>query len=112
MSKPNDWEGRTGKGWAAEWRRTDRSWGGLTDQLLRHTRDFTFSTVLDIGCGAGELSLAIARGRPNASVLGVDISPELIEVAQERVRRTSPMALSSSAMLRAGRRPTVSRPIS
>ena len=84
MTKPNDWEGRTGKGWAAEWRRTDRSWGGLTDQLLRHTRDFTFDTVLDIGCGAGELSLAIARGRPNAAVLGVDISAELIEVANER----------------------------
>jgi len=84
MTKPNDWEGRTGRGWAAEWRRTDRSWGGLTDQLLRQTRDFTFNTVLDIGCGAGELSLAIARGRPNASVLGLDISPQLIEVARER----------------------------
>lgn len=82
--KSNDWEGRTGKGWAAEWRRTDRSWGGLTDELLRHTRDFTFGRVLDIGCGAGELSLAIARGRPNTKVLGVDISAELVEVAQER----------------------------
>lgn len=84
MTSAHDWEGRTGRGWANEWRRTDRSWSGLTDQLLRHTRDFTFSSVLDIGCGAGELSLAIARGRPNASVLGVDISRELVEVAQER----------------------------
>ena len=40
--------------------------------------------MLDIGCGAGELSLAIARGRPEARVVGVDISPQLIEAARRR----------------------------
>jgi len=80
----NEWEGRTGRGWAAEWRRTDRSFGGLTEHLLRRTRDLAFSNVLDIGCGAGELSLALARGRPDTTVIGVDISPQLVDVAQER----------------------------
>jgi SAM-dependent methyltransferase len=86
MTSASDWEGRTGESWAAEWRRTDRSWSGLTDQILRHTRDFSFETVLDIGCGAGELSLAIARGRPGATVIGLDISAPLIAAAQERGR--------------------------
>ncbi|MCB5424218.1 class I SAM-dependent methyltransferase [Altererythrobacter sp. CC-YST694] len=84
MSRVMDWEGQAGESWAAEWRRTDRSWGGLTERLLRGTRDFSFSSVLDIGCGAGELSLAIARGRHGVSVLGVDISPRLVDVARER----------------------------
>lgn len=84
MTGTREWTGRAGESWAAEWRRTDRSFGGLTDRLLQRTREFTFDSVLDIGCGAGELSLAIARGRPRARVVGVDISPQLVGVARER----------------------------
>jgi SAM-dependent methyltransferase len=84
MTDANEWRGRTGASWAAEWRRTDRSFGPLTEHLLKRTREFTFGAVLDIGCGAGELSLAIARGRPHVAVTGVDIAPSLIEVARER----------------------------
>lgn len=84
MTGTREWTGRAGTSWAAEWRRTDRSFGGLTDRLLQRTREFTFDAVLDIGCGAGELSLAIARGRPRAQVVGVDISPQLVGVARER----------------------------
>ena len=80
----DEWQGRTGDSWAAEWRRTDRSFTMLTDHLLQRSRDFRFSTILDIGCGAGELSLALARGRPDCSVTGVDISGRLVEVAQTR----------------------------
>lgn len=92
MTSSSDWEGRTGESWAAEYRRTDRSWGGLTDRILSHTRGFAFNSVLDIGCGAGELSLAIARGRPGAAVLGVDISSELVAAAQERARNLGNVA--------------------
>jgi SAM-dependent methyltransferase len=95
MTSAHDWEGRTGESWAAEWRRTDRSWGGLTDQLLRHTRNFAFESVLDIGCGAGELSLALARGRPNITVIGVDISTGLVATAQERGRNLANFAFEA-----------------
>lgn len=79
-----DWQGRTGAAWAAEWRRTDRVFAGVTERLLSRSRDFNFSCALDIGCGAGELSLALARGRPGVEVLGIDISARLIEAARER----------------------------
>jgi SAM-dependent methyltransferase len=84
MTDANEWRGRVGEGWAAQWRRTDRSFGPLTEHLLKRSREFAFGAVLDIGCGAGELSLALARGRPHVTVTGVDISPQLIEVARER----------------------------
>jgi len=84
MTDANEWRGRVGASWAAEWRRTDRSFGPLTEHLLKRTREFEFGSVADIGCGAGELSLAIARGRPQVAVTGVDISPQLIETARER----------------------------
>ncbi|MEL1250613.1 class I SAM-dependent methyltransferase [Aurantiacibacter gilvus] len=84
MVDKSEWQGKSGETWAAEWRRTDRSFSYLTERLLQRTRDFTFRKVLDVGCGAGELSLALARGRPGITVTGVDVSPQLVEVARER----------------------------
>jgi len=84
MTDANEWRGRTGQSWAAEWRRTDRSFAPLTERLLARTREFVCDSVLDVGCGAGELALAIARGRRHARVIGLDIAPSLIDVARER----------------------------
>ena len=84
MTDASEWQGRTGASWAAEWRRTDRSFAPLTERLLARSRAFAFAAALDVGCGAGELSLALARGRPQARVVGVDISPQLVATAQER----------------------------
>lgn len=46
--------------------------------------DINGKTVLDYGCGAGENTVLLAnRG---GKVTGVDISPELIEIAEKRVK--------------------------
>src|SRR5690606_1108493 len=84
MTDASEWQGRVGQSWASEWRRTDRAFGPLTERLLQRAREFGFTSVLDVGCGAGELSLALARGRPHCRVVGVDISPQLIAAARER----------------------------
>jgi magnesium-protoporphyrin O-methyltransferase len=45
--------------------------------------DLTGARVLDAGCGAGQMSVELAaRG---AEVVGIDISPQLIAVAQKRL---------------------------
>lgn len=84
MTDRSDWEGRTGRKWADEWRRTDRSFAGLTEHLLRKARGGPLDRILDIGCGAGELSLALAREHPESSVVGIDISEPLIAAAHDR----------------------------
>ncbi len=84
MTDASEWQGRVGANWAAQWRRTDRSFAPLTERLLQRSREFAFASALDVGCGAGELSLALARGRPQCRVVGVDISPQLVGTAQER----------------------------
>ena len=84
MDMKLEWNGRTGESWAAQWQRTDRSFAGLTDRLLARSREVEFRRAIDVGCGAGELSLALARGRPDAQVTGVDISEQLVEVARSR----------------------------
>ncbi len=80
----SDWQGAVGIKWADEWRRTDRSFTGLTERLLARARAEPISHALDIGCGAGELSLALARSHPLAKMLGVDISEALIAAAKSR----------------------------
>ena len=84
MVDGDEWQGRTGDSWAAEWRRTDRSFGALTEHLLKQPRGLNFHTPLDVGWGAGVLSLALARGRPHVQVTGVDISDALLAIARER----------------------------
>ena len=89
MTSKQDWQDKSGESWAAEWRRTDRSFGGLTDRLLARTREFPFRHALDVGCGAGELSLALARGDPHSRIVGVDVSPRLVETARGRAEHMS-----------------------
>lgn len=89
MTSKEDWQGKSGESWAAEWRRTDRSFGGLTERLLARTREFPFRHALDVGCGAGELSLALARGHPHERIIGVDVSRRLVDTASERAEHLS-----------------------
>ncbi|WP_114520213.1 class I SAM-dependent methyltransferase [Altererythrobacter sp. ZODW24] len=84
MTDGSEWQGQVGQTWSREWRRTDRSFAGLTDRLLQVARGMQIERALDVGCGAGELSLALARSHPQAVIRGIDISEELVEVARER----------------------------
>src|SRR5690606_32437839 len=59
--------------------------------------------VVDLGCGPGNLTAVLAERWPNAEVIGVDASPEMIEAA----RRSAPAAAAGSANASASpRRPT------
>lgn len=84
MTGASEWQGTVGRSWASEWRRTDISFSGLTPTLLQAIAAEPGAAVVDIGCGAGELAMAVAQGRPAANVIGVDISADLVEVARTR----------------------------
>lgn len=85
MTTVADWADQTGQSWAREWQRTDRSFSELTEALLsRILSKGAAHSILDIGCGAGELSLRLSHAKPGARVHGIDISPDLIAVAKSR----------------------------
>lgn len=86
MTSAIDWTGRVGDVWAAEWERTERSFAALVPHL-----DAAILSVapdrgraLDIGCGVGSTSLALAAARPEVAVVGVDLSAGLIARAAAR----------------------------
>ena len=93
MTGAQDWQGRVGQNWAAEWERTDRSFAALTPHLLRAIEAEPGARLVDIGCGAGELSIAVAKARPAAAVSGIDISEDLIKAARERAADLSALSL-------------------
>jgi release factor glutamine methyltransferase len=62
--------------------------------LLAGTRG---PAVLDVGTGSGAIALALKDERPDASVVGVDVSPAALELARENAGR-----LGLAVELRAG----------
>lgn len=89
MTDARDWQGTVGRSWASEWRRTDISFSELTPRLFSKIQAEAGNTVADIGCGAGELAIAVAEARPTAQVAGVDISADLVETARSRNARAN-----------------------
>lgn len=86
MTEAHDWIGRVGGIWASEWQRTDRSFGDLAQRLDAAILALAPETgrALDIGCGAGATSLALAAVRSRLAITGVDLSPAQLAVARER----------------------------
>lgn len=86
MTDALEWRGRVGDAWAEEWRRTDRSLAPVQQALLDTLLPLLApdSAALDIGCGAGATSLALAEARPDARVTGLDLSEALIDAARTR----------------------------
>jgi SAM-dependent methyltransferase len=86
MTTAPDWQTRVGDIWAAEWRRTDRSFADLARHLDAAILVVAPDTgrAADLGCGAGATSLALAAARPDITIHGFDLSDALVVVARER----------------------------
>ncbi len=70
--------------WIAEDDRMNRMHAAFGDRMLTQAALQTGETVIDIGCGTGATCLAAARSVGHSGVvLGVDISPEMLAVAEE-----------------------------
>jgi len=88
------WNGPNGQGWAKQREKRDRDHGALTNALLQLAAPQPGEHVLDIGCGSGTTTLALAeRVGPKGGVLGIDISAPMLAVARERAAAHSNIAL-------------------
>jgi SAM-dependent methyltransferase len=82
MATKLDWAGSLGKIWADKVEAHDRLLGPIGDAGIAALGNISGKRILDIGCGAGSTSVAMARA--GATVVGVDISEDLLTEARAR----------------------------
>jgi len=82
------WNGSSGEAWVTEQALLDATFVNFEKLLVDAVATTGATRVLDVGCGSGATTLAIARhlGSKGAAV-GIDISAPLVELARRRAAR-------------------------
>lgn len=78
------WDGEGGAFWAAHADRFDAGVAAYRDRFLAAAAIDETATVLDVGCGSGRTTLDAAHRAAAGSVLGVDLSAQMLELARRR----------------------------
>jgi SAM-dependent methyltransferase len=87
-SQKDLWNGRSGHAWVAEQALLDRLLQPFEAVLARAAVDAGARDVLDVGCGTGATTLAIARlVGDHGRCTGIDISEPMIALARARAER-------------------------
>ena len=86
-----DWNGQSGERWVAHQARLDAMLAAFGQAAIEAAAPVAGESVLDVGCGAGASSLALAaRVGAGGQLLGVDISEPLIARARALASQDTP----------------------
>jgi trans-aconitate 2-methyltransferase len=89
---PHDWD-------AAAYDRVADGVKALGHEVLARLNLAGDETVLDAGCGPGEVTAALVARLPRGRVIGVDASPRMVAAARERLGSTAEVIESDLAEL-------------
>ena len=82
------WNGVAGRAWVETQELLDRIFKPVEDLLVQRVSAVSPLSVLDIGCGTGSTTLAVARHLgATGRVVGIDISAPMIAAAQARAEQ-------------------------
>lgn len=82
------WNGDAGSAWIETQPLIDGAFAPFENRLVEAVRAASARRVLDVGCGTGATTLAIARALgQNGSCTGIDISAPMIDLARVRAAR-------------------------
>ncbi len=80
------WDGEDGEHWVRDQEYLDRFLAPVTAPLLNFASVSAGEQVIDVGCGCGQTTLALAHAvGPEGSVTGLDISGPMLGRAKERL---------------------------
>src|SRR5262245_4700269 len=79
------WNDKAGQEWTKLQERMDASMATIADAVLAFAHVLPGMAVLDVGCGTGFTSLALAQA--GAKVVGVDISKPMLGLARQRAAK-------------------------
>lgn len=79
---PDEWDGDEAQHWVTEADRYDGQLAPFGELLFDRSRLIASDNVLDVGCGCGATTIHAAQ--MSASAVGVDVSIEMLAVAQQR----------------------------
>ena len=83
------WNGPMGAQWAANEARTERGLAPVLEALLAWSAPTQGQRIVDVGCGAGGTTLALAQAvGPTGEVIGLDVSAVILEAARARLANT------------------------
>src|SRR5580658_462539 len=87
------WNDLAGRGWVEAQHITDRMFKPFEDALVQAVLARRRAHVLDVGCGTGSTTLAVARvlGK-GGECIGVDISDPMIAAARARAAQEGTLA--------------------
>jgi SAM-dependent methyltransferase len=78
------WNGPGGQRWADRQQSQDVVLGPVADVLIERARPAAGERIIDVGCGSGAISIALAeKVGPTGHVLGVDISGPMLARARQ-----------------------------
>ena len=85
------WNGCAGRGWVEAQESLDRLFEPFEELLVEAVAEHEAHRVLDIGCGTGSTTLAVARllAKSNGSAVGLDVSEPMIALAKRRAELAS-----------------------
>lgn len=91
-SRTHEWAGASGDNWVVHQQRLDLMLEAFGEAAIAAAGIAPADHILDIGCGAGATSFALAeRVGADGQVLGVDISPQLVARARSSAPAGAPV---------------------
>jgi SAM-dependent methyltransferase len=78
------WDGDEGVHWAQNADRYERAGWRTWDQFLERVPIRPDDDILDVGCGTGKSTRAVAKLAEDGSALGLDLSTRMLALARER----------------------------
>jgi SAM-dependent methyltransferase len=86
VEQAEEWDGREGDHWVQHADRYDALSQRITPHLMEAAAIESVDRVLDVGCGCGLTTRTAARAASAGSVVGMDLSAAMLQVADRRAR--------------------------